>query len=64
MKKYSDIKDMSATELKKKKTTLRNELFEAHMKNQLGQLANPLEIRGLRKTIARLNTALAQKVAR
>lgn len=64
MKKYSDIKDMSATELKKKKTALRNELFEARMKNQLGQLANPLEIRGLRKTIARLNTALAQKVAR
>lgn len=62
--KYSEVKDMSATELKKQKAALTHELFEAKMKNQLGQLGNPLEIRKLRKNLARLNTALVQKIAR
>ena len=62
--KYPEIKDQSVTELKKKKSTLTQELFEAEMKNTLGQLANPLEIRAIRRNIARLNTALVQKVVR
>jgi large subunit ribosomal protein L29 len=62
--KFADVKDLSATELKKKKNTLTQELFDAKLKNQLGQLGNPLEIRKLRKNLARLNTALVQKIAR
>ncbi len=62
--KYADVKDLSATELKKKKTALTQDIFEAKMKNQLGQLGNPLEIRKLRKDLARINTALVQKIAR
>ena len=62
--KYTDVKDLSATELKKKKTSLTQDIFEAKMKNQLGQLGNPLEIRKLRKDLARINTALVQKIAR
>lgn len=62
--KYRDIKELSATELKKKKTALTQELFEAEMKNSLGQLSNPLEIRAIRRDIARLNTAIVQKVVR
>jgi large subunit ribosomal protein L29 len=34
------------------------------MKNQLGQLGNPLEIRKIRKNLARINTAMVQKIAR
>jgi len=59
-----DFKEMSAAELTKKKTALKQEMFEAEMKNTLGQLANPLEIRAIRRNIARLNTALVQKVVR
>jgi len=62
--KYTDVKDLSATELKKKKTALIADLFDAKMKNQLGQLGNPLEIRKIRKNLARVNTAMVQKIAR
>ncbi|MCE3009326.1 MAG: 50S ribosomal protein L29 [Proteobacteria bacterium] len=59
--KFSDVKDLSLSELKKKKAAMTQELFEAKMKNELGQLSNPLVIRFLRKDIAKLNTALAAK---
>ena len=62
--KFADVKDLSATELKKKKAALTTDLFDAKMKNQLGQLGNPLEIRKIRKSLARVNTALVQKIAR
>ena len=62
--KYTEIKDLSAVELKKKKTGLTQDLFDANIKNSLGQLGNPLEIRKLRKNLARVNTALVQKIAR
>lgn len=62
--KYADIKDLSVTELKKKRTALSQELFEARVKNSIGQMANPIEIRNLRKDIARINTAIVLKVAR
>jgi large subunit ribosomal protein L29 len=62
--KYTDVKELSVTELRKKRSAMRGELFEARMKNQLGQLGNPLEIRQIRKDLARLNTALVQKEVR
>ena len=62
--KYTDIKDLSATELKKKKSSITEDLFNAKMKNSLGQLGNPIQIRDLRKSLARVNTALTQKVVR
>ncbi len=61
---FKDIKDLSATELKKKKETLNEELFLAKTKNALGQLANPIQIRGMRRDLARVKTALTQKVVR
>lgn len=62
--KYADIKDLTVVELKKKRTALSQELFEARTKNSIGQMANPIEIRNLRKDIARINTAIVLKVAR
>ena len=62
--KFTEIKDMSVAELKKKRAGLSQELFEARIKNSMGQLANPIEIRNLRKDIARINTAIVKKVAR
>jgi large subunit ribosomal protein L29 len=62
--KFAEIKDLSVAELKKKRTGLSQELFEAKIKNSMGQLANPIEIRNLRKDIARINTAIVKKVAR
>lgn len=62
--KYKEIKDLSGVELKKKKAGVTQDLFDANIKNSLGQLGNPLEIRKLRKNLARLNTALVQKIVR
>ncbi len=62
--KFNEIKDLSAVELKKKKALLGEQLFTAKIKNQLGQLGNPLEIRKIRKDLARVHTALVKKIVR
>ncbi len=62
--KYEEIKDLSVVELKKRRADLTNELFQAKMKNSIGQLANPLSIRMIRRSIAKVNTAIVKKVAR
>jgi large subunit ribosomal protein L29 len=61
--KMKEVKGFSVDELNKKLRSLRSDLFEARMKNELGQLGNPLEIRWTRRDIARIQTALAQKLA-
>jgi len=62
--KYAEIKDLSVVELKKKRAGLSEELFQARIKNTIGQLSNPIEIRNLRRDIAKINTAIVKKVAR
>lgn len=62
--KYQEIKDLNTSELKKKITSLKQDMFDAKMKNTIGQLANPLEIRSMRRDLARLKTVLTQKVVR
>lgn len=59
--KYADVAGLAGKDLAKKTKELRVELFEARMKNSLGQLANPMSIREMRRDIARLNTAKAAK---
>lgn len=59
--KFTEIKDMSVSELMKKRSVLSEQLFEARMKNSIGQMANPLQIRQLRRDIARINTAIVGK---
>lgn len=55
---YSEISGLTAKEIVKRKKQLQAEMFEARMKNTLGQLPNQMVIRAARKDIARLNTAL------
>lgn len=62
--KFTEMKDLSVVELKKRRTALAKELFDAKLKNSIGQMANPLEIRNLRRDIARVNTAIVKEVAR
>ena len=61
--KFAEIKDLSLVELKKKLQSISDDLFTAKMKNSLGQLGNPLEIRFLRKDFARLKTAWTKAMA-
>ena len=61
--KFNDIKDLSVEELRKRHKSLREEFFETKMKHSLGQVANPLQIRGLRRDVARIKTALTAKLS-
>lgn len=60
--KFTEINELTGSELRKRTSQLRAELFEARMKHTLGQLGNPLEIRFKRKDLARLKTALQMKL--
>lgn len=59
--KFKELKDMSKVELTKKANEVKKSLFEMRMKNTLGQLSNPLEIRSTRRSMAKVLTALNQK---
>ncbi len=61
--KYSEVTALSAAELKNKVKESQAELFEARMKHSLGQLANPMALRQLRKDIARMKMATASNAA-
>jgi large subunit ribosomal protein L29 len=62
--KFTEVKDFTSTELRKRVRQLREELFEARMKHTLGQLGSPIEIRAKRKDLARLMTALHMKLGK
>jgi len=62
--KFEEIKEMTSSELRKRMSQLKNELFEARMKHTLGQLGSPLDIRFKRKDMARLMTALHMKLGK
>jgi large subunit ribosomal protein L29 len=59
--KFEELKGLSPEELTKKQKELQRDLFQAKMKNSLGQLASPIQIRALRRNIAQLLTAQSQK---
>ena len=62
--KFADIENKNLKDLIKQKQDLVSQLFEMKMKNSLGQLTNPVQIRMIRKNIARLNTAIVKKSVR
>lgn len=60
--KFKQVKDLTVKELTKKLRELKEESFTLKMKNSLGQVNNPLEIRAKRREIARVMTAISQKL--
>lgn len=54
--KVKDIRDMSAAELDQKIAGLKDELFNLRFQLATGQLENPMRIRDVKKTIARIKT--------
>ena len=61
MIKFKEIKDLSKEELSKRVKATQTELFEMKMKQTMGQLASPIEIRFKRRDIAKLKTAITSK---
>ncbi|MCJ8276068.1 MAG: 50S ribosomal protein L29 [Bdellovibrionales bacterium] len=56
--KFEDIKDLNIVELQKKIRETKEKMFEARMKNAMGQMTNPISIREMRRDIAKLRTAM------
>jgi large subunit ribosomal protein L29 len=61
--KFKDISDLTVEELRKREKSMSEELFETKMKHSLGQVSNPLKIRDLRRNVAQIKTALADKLS-
>ena len=59
---FTDVKGLTVVEIIKKKKEVKAKLFEARMKNTMGQMSNPISIRHMRRDIARLNMAMAMSV--
>lgn len=59
--KFADIEGISKTELLNRRRSARERLFELKMKHSMGQVGNPLEIRKLRRELAKYLTALNRK---
>ena len=57
---YEDIKNLTAVELVKKMREIKGKLFEAKMKNAMGQMTNPISIRQMRRDVARIKTAMTK----
>lgn len=56
-----EYKALGEVDLKNKVVLLKSRIVELKLKNGLGQVANPLEIRSLRRDLARVLTVLSEK---
>ncbi len=60
--KQSDIKDLSATELQGKLGELQKTYADLKSAHAISPIENPLQIRSLRRSIARVTTELSKKL--
>jgi len=60
MKKTKELKDMTGGELQEQLDDAKKELFNLQLQQVSGQLENPLQIRAVRRSIARIKTIMNQ----
>ena len=58
--KINEIRDLSAEDLNKKLAELKEELFNLRFQMATGQCENPMKIREIKKSIARIKTVQRQ----
>ncbi len=61
MKKPSELRTMTADELKQEEANLRKELFNLRFQKVTGEIENPMRIKETRKDIARVLTVMTEK---
>jgi len=59
--KFKEVKGLDQAEIEKRIRELSEDQFTMKMKNNLGQVNDPMKIRIIRRDIARLKTALNQR---
>lgn len=62
--KAKEIREMTDSELAQKEAGLKEELFNLRFQLATGQLDNPMRIREVRKTIARIKTIMRERELR
>jgi len=60
--KQSEINNLSAAELQEKLSELKKAYAEVKSAHAISPIENPLQIRSLRRSIARVNTELSKKL--
>ena len=58
--KANKVRDMSLNELEQKLVELKGELFNLRFQMATGQLENPIRVRDVKKSIARIKTILRE----
>ncbi len=56
-----EIREKSNEELGKQITSLKEELYTLHFQQATGNVENPMRIREIRKTIARMKTVITER---
>ena len=59
--KQSEIKELSVADLQEKLNSLKKNYTDLKMAHAISPLENPLELRALRKTVARVATELTNR---
>ncbi|HEY0045135.1 MAG TPA: 50S ribosomal protein L29 [Flavobacterium sp.] len=59
--KQSEIKDLSAAELQEKLSQTKKTYVDLKMAHSISPIGNPLQIRGVRRDVARLATELSKR---
>lgn len=60
MKKVKQLTDLTAVELQQQLDDAKKELFNMRLQQVSGQLENPLRIRAVRRSVARIKTVMNQ----
>jgi len=59
--KQKEVKELSMDELNEKLLSFKNELSEMKMTHAISPIENPLQIKNIRRTIARINTEITKR---
>jgi large subunit ribosomal protein L29 len=62
--KASGIREMNLEEMHRKKSDLKEELFNLCFQHEIGQLENPQKMKQARRDIARINTIIREVEAK
>ena len=60
MKKVKELTDMTTIELQQQLEDMKKEQFTLRLQQVSGQLENPLRIRAMRRSVARIKTVMNQ----
>ena len=60
----TEIKDLSVAELNEKLAEAKSELFNLRFQAAIQQLENPMRIKEVKKSIARINTELTKRASK